>query len=372
MRDHYAFELTMVAARVSGENRDLMMPDFSFAPFSYLTNTLDANMSANAAVPRGWPAERHAIYSAGRRLSWDLKRRALFWRGGQTNEQRRVYTNAIVHGNVTLPTDVHTDVHLCGAHCSLSDGVPPEAWCDNQILLSLPGASFAVGFKYTLLCSSLVVRGAHSPRESGSCAAAKSCPRIYEQFWHAGLSADEHFVTSRTVADLPRAVKQALRAPQTPVVATRSADYAYHVLDPQFISEYWHALLTGYAGLFDWPSTDSGPSATADMCSRPHRQAPYNSAERTCFRGLRDTCTHTLIGEGQHDFVPLPSPSEIAVECSTTEGLQRLYRRFTRVLPYRFLDGSNVSEATREALWRWKRGDNQRHRVQPQPPSKSG
>ena len=31
--------------------------------------------------------------------------------------------------------------------------------CDRQLLLSLPGHSFAVGFKYTLLCSSLVIRG---------------------------------------------------------------------------------------------------------------------------------------------------------------------------------------------------------------------
>ena len=41
-------------SRVSGENRDLMMPDFSFAPFGYLTNMIDANMSAGVAVPRGW------------------------------------------------------------------------------------------------------------------------------------------------------------------------------------------------------------------------------------------------------------------------------------------------------------------------------
>jgi hypothetical protein len=59
--------------------------------------------------------------------------------------QRRAYSDAIVSGTVplpprvqaegahgmqvlTLPPRVEADVKLCGAHCSLSDGVPPEAW----------------------------------------------------------------------------------------------------------------------------------------------------------------------------------------------------------------------------------------------------
>ena len=39
-------------SRVSAENRDLMMPDFSFAPLSYLTNMIDANLSSALSVPR--------------------------------------------------------------------------------------------------------------------------------------------------------------------------------------------------------------------------------------------------------------------------------------------------------------------------------
>jgi hypothetical protein len=42
--------------------------------------------------------------------------------------QRRAYSDAIVSGTVPLPPRVQADVKLCGAHCSLSDGVPPEAW----------------------------------------------------------------------------------------------------------------------------------------------------------------------------------------------------------------------------------------------------
>ena len=37
-------------ARVSNEHRDLMMPDFSFAPFSYLTNLIDADSAAAFSV----------------------------------------------------------------------------------------------------------------------------------------------------------------------------------------------------------------------------------------------------------------------------------------------------------------------------------
>lgn len=198
-------------SRVSNENRDLMMPDFSFAPFSYLTNIIDANLSAALSVPRGWPVEREAIYRSGQRLPYSAKRRVLFWRGGETHEQRRVYSKAVSGGELRLPSAVQQDVKLCGAHCSLEDGVPPEAWCDRQQLLSLPGHSFAVGFKYTLLCSSLVVRGSHA----AGCDEA-SCPRVYEQFWHAGLSAAEHFASSRSVAPLQQRPCHSAPSPQRP------------------------------------------------------------------------------------------------------------------------------------------------------------
>ena len=138
-------------SRVSVENRDCMMPDFSFAPFGYLTNMIDANMSRAAAVPRGWPKEREAIYRSGRRLPWEQKQRDLFWRGGETHVQRRVYSAAIETGNVTMPTGIPADVILCGAHCSVSVGIPPEAWCSHKQLLSLPGHSFAVDSN-TLCC----------------------------------------------------------------------------------------------------------------------------------------------------------------------------------------------------------------------------
>ena len=339
-------------SRVSMEHRDLMMPDFSFAPFSYLTNMIDANASSALAVPRGWPQEREAIYRAGRREPYSGKQRSLFWRGGQTHEQRRVYSNAIVERTVRLPAGVAADVKLCGSHCSLEDGLPPEAWCGHKQLLSLPGHSFAVGFKYTLLCSSLVVRGAHA----GVCPASQ-CPRVFEQFWHAGLKDEEHFVSSRDVKDLSNAVQRADVHPQAALIATRSADYAYSVLDPDFISEYWHALLSGYAKSFDW--SDPRQSSSAQMCAQPHRKHPTNNAERVCFRGGHGGCQLKLLGAASDDgFVPIPSMREMTEHCNSTTNMRDLYRSFARVLPLRFtgIHNGTVSETARSALQAWMQG----------------
>lgn len=335
-------------SRVSGENRDLMMPDFSFAPFSYLTNAISANASAAASVPRGWPEERAAIYAAGRRIPYAQKQRSLFWRGGETHEQRRVYSTAITDEQIKLPSLVRADVRLCGAHCSLQEGVPPEAWCEHKQLLSLPGHSFAVGFKYTLLCSSLVVRGAHA----GNCEGSK-CPRVYEQFWHAGLKADEHFTSSTTVTDLPTVVESADGRADAALVAARSADYAFHVLDPAFITEYWHALLAGYASLFDWGSTTHSPSA---ICERSHRQTPMNRQENRCFRGSDESCSFQLFGSMDEDFIPVPSQQSIAAQCNSTAGMQSLYRSFSRVIPDRLTGLTNFSEAATKALSSWQDG----------------
>ena len=341
-------------SRVSVENRDLMMPDFSFAPFGYLTNMIDANMSRAAAVPRGWPKEREAIYRSGRRLPWEQKQRDLFWRGGETHVQRRVYSAAIETGNVTMPTGIPADVILCGAHCSVSVGIPPEAWCSHKQLLSLPGHSFAVGFKYTLLCSSVVVRGAYA---GVPCEEKVNCPRVYEQFWHAGLQRDEHFVASRTVADLSNVVLDADRRASAPLIASRSADYAYHVLDPAFISEYWHALLKGYAALFDW--NDHALNARK-LCAAKHRKAPVSLEEQHCFQGFQGDCAFELLG-GEGDaatFVRIPSMQELETECSSTLGMQKMYRRFATVVPWRFTGAGpdNATKAARNALRSWMEG----------------
>lgn len=139
------------------------------------------------------------------------------------------------------------DVLLCGAHCSLEQGVKPEAWCANQQLLSLPGHSFAVGFKYTMLCSSTVIRGGHPTTD------CPSCPLVYEQWWHAGLLANEHYYGSQAATDLEETVRGVVSKPAVAAqVAQRGSDYTYHILDPSFVTEYWHKLLNGCAATARW------------------------------------------------------------------------------------------------------------------------
>ena len=67
------------------------------------------------------------------------------------------------------------------------------------------------------------------------------------------------------------------------------------MLDPDFISEYWHALLGGYAALFDFSSFAT--QSAQDVCSRPHRSSPIHPSERVCFRGPRGGCSFKLFGQ---------------------------------------------------------------------------
>ena len=158
------------------------------------------------------------------------------------------------------------------------------------------------------------------------------------------------------VEDLPDAVKRADARPDASLIASRAADYAYTVLDPEFISEYWHALLAGYAGLFDWD--DPELALAPAMCARQPRTQWLNQAEHVCFRGARlGRCYMKLMGTTRdQDFVPIPSTQSMAEQCATTAGMQDLYRSFASVLPVRFAGGANVSEAARSVLQAWKEG----------------
>ena len=104
------------------------------------------------------------MYQAGIRAEWAKRRKTLYWRGGLTHPQRQTYADGLNAPSLRLPNGLAPDAFLCDKHCSSDQGVPPAAWCENRMLLSMPGHSFAVGFKYTMLCGSLVVRGAKHGR----------------------------------------------------------------------------------------------------------------------------------------------------------------------------------------------------------------
>ena len=385
-------------SRIAGRYFDLMAPDFSFAPFGggALTNgiyglkdTKTGGLGVNGSayvVPTGWDDERRRIYEAGRAQLWAEKAPTLFWRGGETNGVRRAYVGALNNrsSGARPPADVLTDVHLCAAHCAPGEGAALVDWCRRRLLLSLPGATFAIGFKYTLLCSSLVVRGGIKEEGSGgggdgdefaaerAAAAADNAaagtpggsghPGEYEQFWHAGLRGGSHYITSKRPDDLGGVVAAALDSGGADVIARRGGDYVYQTLTRDFVAEYWHRLFAGQASLYsDWSSLTSGSDALLGggaakdwKCSGGASRAKLGKYEKMCVGGGTG-CHVAEPAVSAARFEPIPPPAELAAECATLDGAHRVYRRFARPLPPRFA-ANQTSELAVKALDAWLYG----------------
>ena len=124
-------------------------------------------------------------------------------------------------------------------------------------------------------------------------------------------------------------------------IGRRGADYAFHVLDPAFVLEYWHALLSGYAALHEWKF----PLTTVNACEQPPPRPALpsdslNKLEQACLKGPRTG--QCQMGDGFRlvadpaDFVPILPPEIVASEISSKKGLARLYSRYARVVPNRF------------------------------------
>jgi len=336
-------------SRTSGVHRDLLMPDFSFASTMYLTNALVANMSQLASVPQGWPVERSSVYEAGLRAQFASRRQTLFWRGGSTHPQRKSYADGLNAGRLSLPAGLAHDAFLCDMHCPSDQGLAPAAWCGNRMLLSLPGHSWAVGFKYTMLCGSLVVRGAQS-----ACNASR-CEEDFEQWWQPGLRDNEHYVASREVDDLPQVLGRPGLTSEAEAIGRRGADYTFHVLEPAFVLEYWHALLTGYAGLHKWRDP---PAMPPTACERPPLRLrlptdELNQLEQTCLRGVEGQCrfgADARLPASWDSFLPILPPEIVAAESRSKEGLERLYRRHAHVVPCRFGGVKDMDEEVCKAV----------------------
>ena len=314
-------------SRIAGRYFDLMAPDFSFAPFGggALTNGiyglndaktggLGVNGSAYV-VPTGWDDERRRIYEAGRAQLWAEKAPTLFWRGGETNGVRRAYVGALNNrsSGARPPADVLTDVHLCAAHCAPGEGAALVDWCRRRLLLSLPGATFAIGFKYTLLCSSLVVRGGIKEEGSGgggdddefaaeraaaaadnaaAGTAARATPASTSSFGTPACAAAAT-TPSKRPDDLGGVVAAALDSGGADVIARRGGDYVYQTLTRDFVAEYWHRLFAGQAALYsDWSSLTSGSDALLGgaaakdwKCSGGASRAKLGKYEKMCVGG---------------------------------------------------------------------------------------
>lgn len=132
------------------------------------------------------------------------------------------------------------------------------------------------------------------------------------------------------------------------------------MLDPDFVVEYWHALLTGYGELYKGLRAGK-PDSASQWCDARANHTFLNEQERVCMRGVDGTCglygkLDQLDRTPNEAWVPLGSPAEMATDCNTTEGMQRMYRRFTRVAPIRLAGRRNPPADAKAALEMFLRG----------------
>jgi len=335
---------------VAGTHRDLLMPDYSFGPSAYLANDLKAPNASSTMLPRGWPAERAGLYRHGAATAWQAKQPSAFWRGaGDSSAARRTFVEAISAAGV-LPRGMRADVHLCASHCSAAEGAALAEWCDHQLLLVLPGTSFKVGLKYALLCSSLVLvageaasGGGSGGGGSGGGGGGASGVRIHanhEQWWEAGLADGAHYLRAEQTSDVAAVLAEATATQErAAAIGARGAAYAWGVLDPVFVLEYWHALLSEYAALYDWHSVDACGRGGARSGSGDGSTSSRH--EETCLRGgisvdAHERCGHTQWALASAEVQPIPPPAKLAEAVRTSEGLERLHRHFATVIPLRF------------------------------------
>ena len=128
------------------------------------------------------------------------------------------------------------------------------------------------------------------------------------------------------------------------LIAERGSDYAFALLDPTFVMDYWYALLAGYATMFRQDH--------AEVCVG--RAPPLNPDERMCFHGMRK-CDIDGVGESQGAFTQIPTSIVIAKALSTVHGFENLYRQFAFILPVEFTGSTNVSVMADVALDQWAR-----------------
>lgn len=160
----------------------------------------------------------------------------------------------------------------------------------------------------------------------------------------------EHFFTSARVSDLASVVERITRDPaHAAAVASRGRDFARSALNPDFVTEYWHRLLSGYSQLFNWSRVLGSPLADAQMCTQGPE--PLNPTERYCLRGTAGACGLPRLDlAGESFFKPIPSAAELE---RAVQGDLPLYRRLMHVLPEHFSGEREPDEKAQAALRAW-------------------
>ena len=94
----------------------------------------------------------------------------------------------------------------CGLQVHSPLLLPRDTRCEGPAVNEPPFALRSMQVLTSALDSLLLLalQGSHAAGCEGA-----GCPRVYEQFWHAGLSESEHFASSRAVDDLGAVLAQA-------------------------------------------------------------------------------------------------------------------------------------------------------------------
>ena len=134
--------------------------------------------------------------------------------------------------------------------------LPRDTRCEGPAVNEPPFALRSMQVLTTALDSPLrlALLGSHAAGCEGA-----GCPRVYEQFWHAGLSESEHFASSRAVDDLGAVLAQAQ--------ARKDAALVTKPCRPRGL---WHAIAQNGARPSSFPTGDETSPATwplACQCS---------------------------------------------------------------------------------------------------------
>ena len=133
-------------------------------------------------------------------------------------------------------------------------------------------------------------------------------------------------------------------------MASRGRDFAHSALNPQFVTEYWHRLLSGYSQLFNWSRVLGSPTTGAELCRRGE-QPPLNPAERYCLRGTADACAVPRLDlKGESLFKPIPTVAEL--ERAIEDG-RPLYHGLLYALPQHFSGERERDEEAHAAVGAW-------------------
>lgn len=215
--------------KLTWEKQCVLAPDWSFGgwPEAFMVD---------------WEAVNPWLSAAADARPWKGRHKPVYWRGGDTNTQRKIVSES----GIVQDSDL-TDVHLMSwgddANNFKKSFKSLTEHCDYRHLLHLTGRAYSARLKYLLLCGSTVIFPHRGDWE-------------YHEFWFHLLKDRENILYTEEVnwdnwgEPVLRAMKEVQANETWAHSMAESAKYlAAEVLHPDNIARYWMELLTQYSAL---------------------------------------------------------------------------------------------------------------------------